>query len=99
MGTRMFEIRGNLEQEYKDVYTPEALAAIDVLAKFDDERKAIMAGRTARRAARFRNKERIHFLDPAATIPGTDIKVQDARDGNFTGSEIPKDLQRQWIQG
>src|SRR6516162_7391319 len=99
MGTRMFEIRGNLENEYPDVYTREALAALDVLAKFDDERKAVMAARTARRAARFRNKERIGFLDPSATIARTNIKVQDARDGNFTGSEIPKDLQRQWIQG
>ena len=99
MGTRMFEIRGNLENEYPDVYTREALAALDVLAKFDDERKAVMAARTARRAARFRNKERIGFLDPSATIARTNIKVQDARDGNFVGTEIPKDLQRQWIQG
>src|SRR5581483_9129845 len=99
MGARLFEIRGNLEQEYKDVYTPEALAAIDVLAKFDDERKAILTSRTARRANRFRNKERIHFLDPASTIAGTNIKVEDARNGNFVGSEIPRDLQRQWIQG
>ena len=99
MGTRMFEIRGNLENEYPDVYTREALAALDVLAKFDDERKAVMAARTSRRSARFRNKERIGFLDPSATIARTSIKVQDARDGNFVGSEIPKDLQRQWIQG
>src|SRR6516165_9087104 len=99
MGTRMFEIRGNLENEYPDVYTREALAALDVLAKFDDERKAVMAARTSRRSARFRNKERIGFLDPSATIARTSIKVQDARDGNFIGCEIPKDLQRQWIQG
>src|SRR4029077_16345524 len=33
------------------------------------------------------------------TIGRTKIKVQDARDGNFVGSEIPDDLQRQWIQG
>jgi malate synthase len=99
MGTRMFEIRGNLENEYPDVYTREALAALEALARFDDERKAVLAARTARRAARFRNKERIGFLDPSATIARTNIKVKDARDGNFVGSEIPKDLQRQWIQG
>ena len=99
MGTRMFEIRGNLEREYSDVYTPEALAALDALARFDEERKAVLAARTARRAARFRNKERIRFLDPSATIGRTNIKVQDAREGNFVGSEIPRDLQRQWIQG
>jgi Malate synthase len=32
-------------------------------------------------------------------IPRTGIRVQDARDGNFDGSEIPADLMRQWIQG
>jgi malate synthase len=99
MGTRSFEIRGNLEREYQDVYTPEALDAIEALAKFDADRKAVLAARTARRAARFRSKERIKFLDPNSTIPRTNIKVQDARDGNFIGSEIPHDLRRQWIQG
>src|SRR5215471_7908190 len=99
MGTRSFEIRGNLESEYQDVFTHEAVEALEALAKFDTERKAVLAARTARRAARFRNKERIKFLDPSATIARTNIKVQDARDGNFVGSEIPHDLQRQWIQG
>src|SRR5262247_2528711 len=99
MGTRSFEIRGNLESEYPDVFTPEALEAIEVLSKFDAERKAVLAARTARRAALFRNKERITFLDPSDTIARTNIKVQDARDGNFVGSEIPHDLRRQWIQG
>src|SRR5207253_1621175 len=32
-------------------------------------------------------------------IPRTKINVQDARAGVFVGSEIPPDLQRQWIQG
>jgi malate synthase len=99
MGTRSFEIRGNLESEYQDVYTAEALDALEALARFDADRKALMAARIARRAARFRNKERIGFLNPSATIGRTNIKVQDARDGNFIGSEIPRDLQRQWIQG
>src|SRR5262249_32053834 len=99
MGTRSFEIRGNLESEYKDVFTGEAVDAREALAQFDAECKAVLAGRTARRAARFRNKERIKFLDPSATIRRTNINVQDARDGNFVGSEIPADLRRQWIQG
>src|SRR5438093_6744355 len=99
MGTRSFEIRGNLESEYPDVYTREALEALEALAKFDADRKALLAARSARRAARFRNKERIQFLDPSATIARTNIKVQDARAGNFIGSEIPHDLERQWIQG
>jgi malate synthase len=99
MATRSFEIRGNLENEYPDVYTRETLEALEVLAKLDRDRKEVLAARTARRAARARNKERISFLDPASTISRTSIKVQDARDGNFIGSEIPRDLQRQWIQG
>ena len=32
-------------------------------------------------------------------IPRTGIRVQDARDGDFEGGEIPADLRRQWIQG
>jgi len=99
MATRSFEIRGNLESEYKDVYTPEALAALEALAKLDADRRAVLAARTARRAARARNKTRISFLDPSSTIARTNLKVQDARDGNFVGTEIPRDLQRQWIQG
>src|SRR5262245_28303262 len=99
MGTRSFEIRGNLESEYQDVFTPEALEALEALSKLDADRKALLAARTARRAQRFRNKERIKFLDPSSTIGRTNIKVQDARDGNFIGSEIPADLRRQWIQG
>jgi len=99
MGTRTLEIQGNLENDYRDVFTGEAVAALEALCGLDKDRKAVMAGRIERRAARARNKQRITFLDPAATISRTRIKVQDARDGNFIGSEIPRDLQRQWIQG
>jgi len=59
----------------------------------------VMASRIDRRAERFQHKKRITFLDPESYISGTNIKVQDARDGKFEGSIIPKDLQRQWIQG
>jgi malate synthase len=99
MATRKLEIRGNLENAYADVFTPEAVAALEALAGLDADRKAVMTSRLARRAARARNKERIAFLDPQATIAGTRIKVQDARAGAFIGAEIPRDLQRQWIQG
>jgi malate synthase len=99
MSARKLEIRGNLETVYPDVFTPEAIAALEALEGLDANRKAVMKGRIERRAARARNKQRIAFLDPQATIARTKIKVQDARDGNFVGSEIPKDLQRQWIQG
>ena len=92
-------IRDNLLTEYADVYTPEAIAALEALAGFNREQKALMARRIARRSRRFRDRETIGFLDPEGTIPRTRIKVQDARDGAFVGSEIPPDLQRQWIQG
>jgi malate synthase len=58
-----------------------------------------MSARIQRRAARARDRRRIEFLDPGGTIPGTAIGVQEARDGNFEGSEVPPDLRRQWIQG
>src|SRR6185436_8080054 len=99
MGSRSFQIRRNLESVYPDVYTKEALDALDALSALDADRKALMAARTARRLARARNKERIRFLDPESTIGRTNIKVKDARAGAFIGSEIPHDLQRQWIQG
>ena len=58
-----------------------------------------MRERIERRARRAREGERIGFLDPGATIAGTSIGVQAARDGAFAGSAIPADLQCQWIQG
>ncbi|MHC4109335.1 MAG: malate synthase, partial [Planctomycetota bacterium] len=84
---------------YGDVFTPEAVEALAALARFDADREALMAARIRRRAARARNRQRIAFLDPDVRIPRTEITVQEAREGAFTGSEIPLDLQRQWIQG
>src|SRR5262245_25661391 len=99
MPARRLIIRGNLESAYPDVFTPEAVAALEALAGLDADRKALMAARIERRAARARNKQRINFLDAQATIARTNIKVADARAGAFVGSEMPADLQRQWIQG
>src|SRR5262249_30824713 len=99
MAARKVEIRGDLANAYADVFTPEAVAALEALAALDADRKAVMAARIERRAARARDRRRIAFLDPRATIPRTTTRVQDARDGAFTGAEIPRDLRRQWIQG
>jgi malate synthase len=99
MAARKFEIRDNLETAYADVFTPEAVAALEALAGLDADRKAVMAARIGRRAARARNKQRIAFPDPQAAIARTKLKVQDARAGAFVGAEIPTDLRRQWIQG
>ena len=93
------QIRDNLAQDYADIYTPEVLAALAFMAGFNDEQQQLMAERIERRNARIRARRPIGFLDPNARIPGTDIRVQDARDGRFIGAEIPPDLQRQWIQG
>jgi malate synthase len=99
VASERLEIRGNLATTYSDVLAADAIAAITALAPLDDDRKAVMAARIERRAARARNKERITFLDPGSYIARTKITVQEARDGAFVGSEIPPDLRRQWIQG
>ncbi len=93
------QIRDGLKDQYTDVYTPEALAALEILSGFNKKQKALMSKRYQRRNDRYSNKNRINFLNPEDIIQGTDIKVQDARDGKFEGGEIPHDHQRQWIQG
>jgi len=92
-------IRDNLQELYKDVYSHEAIAALASLSRFNAVIKEAMDLRIRRRAERQLTKTRIGFMDPGALIPGTSIKVQDARNGKFEGAVIPADLQRQWIQG
>src|SRR5277367_4134145 len=99
MAIRRLYLRDGLVPSYEDVLTPEVLAALEAIAHFNGERQRILAERSARRAARFREHRRIEFLDARATIPRTQITVADARAGKFVGSTIPGDLQRQWIQG
>jgi malate synthase len=93
------EFRATTRADYPDVFTPEAVGAIEALAPLDADRKRLMSERIERRRRRFTAGERIAFLDPDATIGGTSLTVRAARDGRFTGSEIPPDLRRQWIQG
>jgi malate synthase len=95
----MIDIRPDALSGYPDVFTPAVVAALRALAPLDDDRQAIMAARLDRRGARAREKQRIAFLDPSSRIARTDITVAEARAGAFTGSAIPHDLQRQWIQG
>jgi malate synthase len=92
-------IRADLAAAYADVLTPEVWQALDVLAPFDAKRRQLMHARLTRRAARAQHQERIGFLNPGEIIAGTDILVREARAGAFEGSAIPRDLQRQWIQG
>ncbi len=88
-----------LQESYPEVLNEEALVALTSLAPLNGERIELMQKRYNRRKQRFANKERIAFLGKNETIPGTTIKVADARAGNFAGPVIPHDLQRQWIQG
>jgi malate synthase len=99
MSASAFQIRGTLARDYADVLTPAVLAALAAVAPLDVDRKSVMRARIDRRAGRARRREPIAFLPPAAAIARTSITVQQARDGQFDGSEIPDDLQRQWIQG
>ena len=92
-------VRATLEKSYADVLTSEAMAALEALSPFESDRRAVMASRVQRRLRRASERQKITFLDPASVIPRTNITVQDARDGKFAGSEIPRDLRRQWIQG
>jgi malate synthase len=97
--TRRIDYREGVVSAYPEVYTAAAMQAMEALAPLNRERRELMAKRIARRLTRQRDRQRITFLDPQALIPRTGIRVQDARDGKFEGSEIPADLKRQWIQG
>ena len=97
--TGRLEYRAGVRAAYPDVYSPAATDALEALAPLNGDRRDLMAARIARRSSRARDRQRITFLDPQATIPRTGIQVQDARDGKFEGGEIPADLRRQWIQG
>ncbi len=93
------QIKNGLENSYPDVYTPQVMAALSSLARFNEDQKSVMAKRIKRRMQRSVDKERITFLNEDEFIPRSHLRVQDARNGKFIGSEIPADLQRQWIQG
>ena len=93
------EIREGIGDSHRDVITPEALTALNHLARFEEARRRLMQARMERRELRFRERLPIAFLKPGSVVPGTSIRVEDARRGAFVGGEIPADLERQWIQG
>ena len=51
MTPRTLKIRSNLAHAYQDVYTADAINALEELARFDADRKAAMAARIERAAA------------------------------------------------
>jgi malate synthase len=93
------EYRAGVERDYSDLFTPAAKEAIASLSRWELDRVSVMEARTRRRSERARHKRRIDFLAPDSLIPRTRLTVREAREGEFEGSEIPADLQRQWIQG
>ncbi len=93
------EFRHGVLAAYPDVYTPAARTALEALAPLNRDRCRIMAERSVRRRERAIHGHRMDFLEPDALIPRTDLRVRDAREGLFTGGDIPADLRRQWIQG
>ncbi len=98
-GNETLEYRPGVRERYPDLFTTDAVAALEALAPLNRDRLDVMARRTRRRAERARTGTRIDFLAPDELIPRTDVRVSDARAGNFDGGDIPPDLQRQWIQG
>jgi hypothetical protein len=78
--TWKLDYRNSVLKAYRDVYTPAALEALEVLVPFNRDRRELMARRIARRLARQNGRQRIAFLDPQVLIPRTHIRVQDARE-------------------
>ena len=76
-----------------------ALDALHALAPLDDDRKAVMAGRIARREAPRACRATHRVPRPVRTFRGRASGCRTRATGAFVGSEIPADLQRQWIQG
>lgn len=85
--------------EYRDVYTDQVLSTLEALSHLNAEQKELMSNRNERRKKRIENGTLIQFPDEQSQIGNTGLSVADARAGRFNGSEIPHDLQRQWIQG
>ncbi|MGZ5255959.1 MAG: hypothetical protein ACXWCT_16235, partial [Flavitalea sp.] len=65
LSTENMTIRENLTDLYSDVYTPEALEALNALAHFNTDIKEVMESRMKRRADRYQQKKRIGFPDPS----------------------------------
>ena len=93
------EWREEVRRDYPDIWTDEAVAAVEALAPLEPRAPRPDGGTDPAPPRCGRGAPPDRLPRSRGTIPGTGIRVQDARDGNFDGSEIPADLARQWIQG
>lgn len=84
---------------YRDVYSDEALKALEHLAHFNSVQKELMHQRDNRRNSRIKSQTYPEFLEDASLIGSTPLTVKEARSGEFEGAAIPEDLECQWIQG
>ncbi|MFT4833370.1 MAG: malate synthase [Marinoscillum sp.] len=85
--------------DYQDIYTDEVLKALEIMAPLSSRQKALMEERNQRRTQRIAKKTFIDFLPEDERVGSEGLTVSDIRSGDFQCSLIPKDLQRQWIQG
>ncbi|HEY2735603.1 MAG TPA: hypothetical protein VGI70_16515, partial [Polyangiales bacterium] len=97
--TETLEVRRGVAENYSDVLTPDVLRACRALFGLNAPRRALMQRRIERRAERAHTGQPLAFMSSDAEIAGTSIRVAAARAGQFDGSIVPKDLERQWIQG
>ncbi len=85
--------------QYPDIYTDEAIHALNALAYLNVEQQALMQKRNQRRRTRIENNAPLQFLPENEVIPGTGKTVKAIRKGDFESGMIPHDLKCQWIQG
>ena len=84
------EFRHGLLASYPDVYTAAARTALAALAPLNRDRRRIMDERIARRRERAVHGRRLDFLAARrAHSAHRRSACSDAREGRFTGSEIP----------
>jgi malate synthase len=95
---------GNIGSAYADILNARTLEILDQLAPLSEKLAELRRKREASYVYRQENGIDLNFLPETnedgsdVLIPGTNITVKDARAGNFEGSDVPADLQRQWIQ-
>lgn len=92
-------IRPEILLTHQDIYTDEVLKALESLAPLNAIQKKLMEERNQRRADRMANQSKLNFLSEDTCIGSDHLRVADIRLGDFECSEIPEDLQCQWVQG